>query len=149
MKTTITPSDDRPDFALESYSAPAPLPHNQRLLHTAELIGHTIAAMIIDPCGSMASSCAVVVTETRCWLVIEAENDAIDEEPRISLARSGGPSRVLSDYLTASDMLAAGLLHKGEFDAIRNIEIEKERQQKVDRAERMRKQLTALEAEIK
>lgn len=152
MKQTSTPTDDRPAFELASYDAPAPLPSDKRLTHESELKGHTITALITDPSGRLGSQATVViVTETRCWLVLEAESGDRDEDPSINV--SGGnsypPALTLSDYLSARDMFTAGLILQGEFDALWALELEKERLRKANRANQLRRELATLEAETK
>lgn len=135
-------NDGRPAFALESYSAPSPLPHDKQLTRESELVGHTIAAMVMEPCGAVNAD-VVIVTETGCWLVIVAEVD--DDEPILNVNTS--TVRVLRDYLSAGDMLSAGLILEGEFDAIRTAEMERERIVKQQRARNLRQEADRLEAQ--
>lgn len=157
MKTPTIPHDGRPAFTLEPYTNPAPLPSNMRLTEESELVGHTIAALITNPYGPAArranSDCMVIVTQTRCWLVLQAEGDG-DDGACISVRDSSYElSHALSDYLSAHDMLMAGLIGHSEYAVARAAEDAKAsealRLKDVERAASLRRELALLEATAK
>lgn len=155
MNTQTTSTDGRPVLALEPYADPAPLPSNMRLTKESELSGHTIAALITNPSGPAVtysnSDFVVIVTATRCWLVLEAECD--DDSAHMSVRGATYDKASLNDYVSAHDMLMAGLIHQCQYEAARAQEAEKvkeaQRLKDIERAASLRRELALLEATAK
>lgn len=142
----MSTADERPDFELERYEDKT-LKHGEQLFDSSELVGHTILAVISDPAGPFSDGTEIViVTETRCWMVIEAEDGYSCEEAASAVIqhKGHGNSKVLNDYLSAADMRHAGLCGQGEYELLRKSETEREEKKKAEKADRLRKQLAEL-----
>lgn len=139
---------ERPPFDLESYEDTS-LKHFEELHDTDELLGHTIKAVITDPAGEYCDGTElVIVTETGCWVVIEAESSYChDEAPSVQIRSKpwNNEKRSLSDFLSAADMRLAGLCTDSDYELLKKSEIERKQRKDTARAEVLRKQLAELE----
>ena len=149
MQTPTTASTESTAFALESYEDET-LPAGERLLTEEDLVGHTIKAVIIHPMGRLSDQAdVVIVTNTLCWLVLQAEDSySCDERSSITVrGRTYGVdlSETLFDYLGASDMFRHGLVTDAQRDALLDIEAAKEQEQNKKKADALRAQLAYLE----
>lgn len=140
-------------FTLETYEDKS-LPEGIQLYTFADLVGHTIKAIVTSPGGRNAPDGAVViVTETLCWAVMDAPNDIYGEEvAAIRMVPSyehlrGHIKPVISDYLSSHDMLSSGLVTPAQFAFIREKEKEEERQDAAQRLEQAKRRVAELEAE--
>ena len=148
-------STERPAFELESYEDKT-LPEGKRLLTEEDLVGHNIKAMVTYPNGRLSYRASlVIVTETRCWLVLDTtESYSCEEKASINVRQchSSGYSRniapqaeTLHDYLDASDMFHHGLISSAQRDALLEIEAAAESKKKQEKAVELRKELAKLE----
>ena len=111
-----------------------------------DLVGHTIKAVIEQTVGKREAD-LVIVTETGCYLVLNAEGGTYDEEPTIEVEPSfyGGSDIPLGEYLSAGDAFHSGLINKTTFELLRAKEIEEAEAEKKKKADKLRKQLAELE----
>lgn len=121
---------------------PDPLPENERLKYWSDLEGHTIAATFEDPLGRFDVE-LVIVTTTGCWLVVSSEIED-SEHSRIYVEQHTG--EVLSDFVSARELLNAGLISQVEFTQLDGVEKARKEEENKRKAERLRKQLAELEA---
>ena len=134
---TLTP--DEPD---------APLPEGERLNEDHELIGHKIIAVIEGSLSRLADgNQMVLITETRCWMVIGAESECDSEYPRI--IRDYNRKETLHDWVSAADLLADGVITPAEAALLEKVEQEQARRKKEKQAEWLRAQLAELEGGAK
>ena len=117
-----------------------------QLRNLDDLVGHTIKAVIEHPMGKRDVA-VVIVTETGCWLALNAEGGSYDEAPTIEVDPSyyGGSDIPLGDYLSAVDALHHGLINQATFELLRAKEIEEKEAEKKAKADRLRRQLAELE----
>lgn len=138
---------NQPAFALESYQDKT-LPNGKQLLHLNDLVGHTIRAAVTDPSGQYQCH-AVFVTETDCWLALDAELAGCCIEDGIELKVCGDhwnkEAQTLSQYLSVADMRLANLATPGELAALQVIEDQKAATNKAEQVARLRLQLAELE----
>ena len=114
-------------------------------LRSAEsLVGHTIKAVIQSPGGKRQAS-LVIVTETGCWLALDAENDGECAILEVDPPYYGGSDIPLGDYLSAHDAFTHGLINKPTHDVLKAKEDEAEAEEKKRKADRLRKELAELE----
>lgn len=152
-----TPSDRQasgtaPAFELESYDDKT-LPHNKRLESFQELVGHTIAH-VFDDCWELEGEGEVIfVTETRCWLVLDADVH-LDEHAEIKVAtdtefswkrNQRGRAALLSDYVQPGELFHAGLCTAGELELLKQQQANRTAAEHAKQAEVLRAQLAALE----
>ncbi len=136
----------RPDFALESYKDKT-LPEGKQLFSLEALAGHTIRAVVTDPSGEL--QCHIVfVTETDCWLALDAEMGFCPEDG-VDIKVCGdhwcNKVQTLSQYLSVADMRYANLTTPSQLESLQAIEDEKEAKKKAEKAARLRRELAALE----
>lgn len=147
----------RPPFELESYEDQT-LPCGQRLSDERDLVGHTIKAVITHPTGRLGDEVdMVIVTETLCWLVLEADQPyCVEERATVSVRPCRGgqwshssqavkPAETLHDYLGAAEMLSNGLVSHPQYLALVQIEEQANEDARQKKADALRKQLAALE----
>jgi hypothetical protein len=110
------------------------------------LVGHTIKAVVASPSGPMDVA-AVIVTETGCWMAIDAESGAHDEAPSVfvSFPYYGSDDVPLNQYLSAADSLHAGLINQATYQLLRAKEDAAKAESKKRKAEHLRRQLAELE----
>lgn len=110
-----------------------------------DLVGHTIKA-VITPSGKRDVS-LVIVTETGCWIAFDAEGGSADEKPYIEIdpPYSGGRDIPLDQYLTAGDLLHAGLINQPTHELLKEKEDQEEAALKKAKVDYLRKQLVELE----
>ncbi|MCK2097248.1 hypothetical protein [Thauera aromatica] len=135
------------EFNLEPCADEA-LPENQRLAAAEDLVGHRITAVIPDCSGPKARGGEMlIVTETGCWLVLRPDDDG--DGPYITVAGAHAFSRTdaeaLSDFATAGELLAAGLITKAQHDYLRAEEKRQEDDRNALRAAALRAELAKLE----
>ena len=134
---------------LLGHNIPDDLPANKQLTDVSELAGHTIKAAIDAP-GGRYDCDLVIVTETGCWLAIQAEKDGCCSDDGAVLevigARHYHAKYLLSDFASAIMLKTHGVINQGEFELLRSIEVEREEKQNAERATRLRAQLAAIEA---
>jgi hypothetical protein len=127
---------------------PEPLPANQQLTDVDQLQGHSILAVFDLPNGRYQAD-LVIVTESGCWLVMNAEVDGCGEDAAsIAVVRHRGYTtnqRDLSDYVSANELLRAGVINTGEHARLRAMEQEREAAKNAETAARLRAQLARLE----
>ena len=137
-----------PSFELTPYEDKSP-PQGAQLFHMDELIGHTLKAVISDPCGK--TECRVVfVTETDCWLALDVEQASCSEDGAdlVVLGNSWRPeSQSLTQYLSVGDMRMANLATPSQLAALQLIENDEKAKAKAIKADRLRKALAELERE--
>lgn len=117
-----------------------------QLRNLEDLVGHTIKAVIENPVGKRDVA-VVIVTETGCWLALNAEGGSYDEAPTIEVDPSyyGGSDIPLGDYLSAGDAFQNGLINQATYELLRVKEEEARQAEKKAKAARLRKQLAELE----
>ena len=108
------------------------------------LIGHTIKAVIESTNGKRKVT-LVIVTETGCWLALDAENDGEYAILAVDAPIYGGNSPALSDYLSAHDAFNNGLINMPTHEILRKKELEAVAAEKKRKAEWLRKELDELE----
>lgn len=111
------------------------------------LVGHTIKA-VINPTGKREVS-VILITETGCWMALDATGGSYDEKPIIEIdpPNWGQPEIALSEYLTAADAFHAGLINAPTYELLREKEVAEEKAKNKAMADRLRKQLAALEGD--
>lgn len=111
-----------------------------------DLVGHTIKAVIEQTVGKREAD-VVIVTETGCYLVLNAEGGTYDEEPTIEVEPSfyGGSDIPLGDYISAGEAFHSGLINQTVYEYLRAKEIEEAEAQKKKKADQLRKMLAELE----
>jgi len=114
------------------------------------LVGHTIKAVIENPCGKRDVG-VVIVTDTGCYLALSAEGGSYDEAPTIEVEPSfyGSSDIPLGDYLSAGDAFHNGLINQSTYELLKVKEAEEREAEKKAKADRLRKQLAELEGETK
>ena len=143
---------DAPAFELESYDDET-LPHNKRLESFEDLVGHTITHVFDDCWEQEGNGETVLVTETGCWIVLEAEGDGdtraeikVATDKEYSWQRSQrGRAALLSDYVQPGDLFHARLCTSGELELLKQQQAKKTAVERAKQAEVLRKQLAALE----
>lgn len=132
MNTTM------PEFQLTHPEPPAPLPRDIRLTNIEDLVGHTITAVIDAPRGARVSIDALIVTETGCWMTLEARPD---DDEHAHLVTSTGRSYLkdelqdaLVNFASPDELQAAGLISAAQAAALTE-QLEAERQK--ERARRV------------
>lgn len=117
-----------------------------QLRNLDDLVGHTIKAVIEHPMGKREVD-VVIVTETGCWLALNAEGGNYDEAPTIETHPTyyGGSDIPLGDYLSAGDAFHNGLINQATYELLRAKEAEEREAAKKVKADRLRKQLADLE----
>jgi hypothetical protein len=111
-----------------------------------ELVGHTIKAVVVSPTGPRDVA-AVIVTETGCWMAIDAENGSHDEAPSVFVSPPyfGSDDVPLDQYLSAADCWNAGLINQATYELLKAKEDAKKAEAKKRKAEFLRRQLAELE----
>lgn len=138
-----------PDTDLLGDPLPEPLPANLQLQDADELTGHSILAVFDSPNGRYQVD-LVIVTATGCWLALEAETDGCGEDSA-SIQNVGRYRRystepaLLSDYVSAKELLRAGVINSGEHERLRAVEKEREAEENARKVGRLRQQLAMLE----
>jgi hypothetical protein len=114
------------------------------------LVGHTIKAVIENPCGKRDVG-VVIVTETGCYIALSAEGGSYDEAPTIEVEPSfyGSSDIPLGDYLSAGDAFHNGLINQSTYELLKVKEAEEREAEKKAKADRLRKQLAELEGKTK
>lgn len=147
------PGGIAPAFELESYHDET-LPHNRRLESFQDLVGHTIAHVFDNCCWQEGYGETIFVTETRCWLVLQAEDGGCDYQAEIKVATDGeygwerrkrGRAALLSDYILPSDLFRAGLCTAAEMELLEQQQAKKLEIERASQAEVLRAQLAELE----
>lgn len=110
------------------------------------LVGHTIKAVIENPCGKRDVS-VVLITETGCWLALDADGGTHDEKPYVTIdpPYAGSSDVPLSDYLSAVDMVQAGLVNQATYELLREKERAARAAERKAEADRLRRKLQELE----
>ena len=110
------------------------------------LVGHTIKAVIENPCGKRDVG-VVIVTETGCYLALSAEGGSYDEAPTIEVEPTyyGASDIPLGEYLSAGDAFHSGLINQSTYELLKVKEAEEREAEKKAKADRLRKQLAELE----
>lgn len=110
------------------------------------LVGHTIKAVIENPCGKRDVG-VVIVTDTGCYLALKAEGGSYDEAPTIEVEPTyyGAQDIPLGDYLSAGDAFHNGLINQATYELLRVKEMEEKEAEKKAKADRLRRQLAELE----
>ncbi len=110
------------------------------------LVGHTIKAVIENPCGKRDVG-VVIVTETGCYLALSAEGGSYDEAPTIEVEPTyyGSSDIPLGEYLSAGDAFHSGLINQSTYELLKVKEAEEREAEKKAKADRLRKQLAELE----
>ena len=105
------------------------------------LVGHTIKAVIENPSGKRDVS-AVLITETGCWLALDADGGTCDEKPYVTVdpPYAGSSDVPLSEYLTAVDMMHAGLINLPTYELLRAKEREALAAERNAYADRLRRE---------
>jgi hypothetical protein len=147
----VSMSDTRPHFDLVSYEDKT-LPEGKQLFSLEALQDHTIRAVVSDPSGELY--CHVVfVTETNCWVAVEAEMAGFCAEDGVDIKVCGdswsNKVQTLSQYLSVADMKYANLATPGELAALQAIEDKKAADEKAKKAAQLRRELSELEGGAK
>lgn len=124
-----------------------PLDQDCQIRDWDELVGHTIKAVIESPLGKRNVS-AVIITETGCWMAIDADGGSLHDEKPYALIDPpyhGGGDIPLDQYLSANDLLRAGLINQATYQLLKEKEDQEAAAAKKAKAERLRKQLQELE----
>lgn len=132
-------------FELTPYEAKA-LPEGKRLASFEALVGHTIKYVCEAPMGHAGQGLgAIFITETLCWLPVQAHYNGFDSEPSLSVHRYS-QEHLLSDFMTAYELHAAGLLTDAQRDHMQVQEREREAEKNRRQAAYLRDQAAKLEA---
>lgn len=133
------------DFELTPYEAKA-LPEGKRLTSFEGLVGHTIKHVCEAPMGHAGQGLgAIFITETLCWLPVQAHDNGFDGAPSLSVHRYS-QEHLLSDFMTAYELHAAGLLTDAQRDHMQVQEREREAEKNRRQAAYLRDQAAKLEA---
>ena len=113
------------------------------------LVGHTIKAVIENPCGKRDVS-VVLITETGCWLALDTDGGTHDEKPYVMVDPPYASSSdvPLSEYLTAVDMMHAGLVNQATYELLREKERAAQAAERKAEADRLRRKLQELEGGV-
>ena len=140
-------STQMPAFALQSYEDKT-LPEGEQLFSLESLVGHTIRAVVTCPNGELQCQ-AVLVTETDCWLALDAEMAGCCPEDGVDVKVCGDhwrpKSQTLSQYLSVEDMRFSNLATPAQLAGLQAIADQKAAAEKAEKAARLRKQLAQLE----
>ena len=114
------------------------------------LVGHTVKAVIQSPAGKRDVS-AVIITETGCWMALDADGGSYYEKPYVEIdpPHLSGPDIPLNRYVSATDMWSAGLINQATYRLLKGAEEKEEAAERKAKADRLRKQLQELEGGIK
>jgi hypothetical protein len=126
----------------ESTMAANPQPTNGRITDFSEWQEKTIRCVISNPSGPRGYSVsAVVVFEDDTWSTLIAQGaGACEDEAHITLGSDSlNPARI-TDYLSAQDLLQAGMVNQAQFEHLRAIEDAKRKEHLLRQAERLRAQ---------
>lgn len=130
-------------FTLTPAEPNEPLPEGIRLNYEYELVGHKIIAVIDEGLSRLANGNEIVlITETRCFMVIGADRDGDHVWPQT--LTDYGNHETLHDWVSSSSLLAAGVISAGEAELLRKAEEEREQQERQQEAERLRARLAVL-----
>lgn len=153
---STTPQEDRnrPSFELETYEDQT-LAHNARLNELQNLVGHTVTH-VFDRCQERGdTSELLLVTETGCWIVLEAKTDDWDKEYNTicvvadhelsSARRQLRRPELISDYISPEELFEAGLCGLGERDQLIAQKKALNDKAREEKAARLRAELTKLE----
>jgi len=103
------------DFELTPYEAKV-LPEGERLTSFKQLVGHTIKHVCKAPKGPVGQRLgAIFITETLCWLPVQAHDNGFDSEPSLSVY-TFSQELLLSDLMTAYELHSAGLLTDAQWE---------------------------------
>lgn len=123
---------------------PEPLPANQHL-HWHELVGHTIKAVIEDPAGIKEAD-VLIITETNCFLPVRA---IPEDQDTASISTGQGffssPS-ALSEWASARELLDAGAINAGEYQALKEAEDRRKAEAKARQIKLTEERLAKLKA---
>jgi len=110
------------------------------------LVGHTIKA-VIESTGGKRHARLVIVTDTGCWLALDATSDGDRDYEILEVDPPGlGMADIpLGDYLSAHDAFTHGLINKPTHNILRAKEEEAVAAEKKRKADRLRKELAELE----
>lgn len=128
-------------------SGESELAHDCQLTDWQQLVGHTIKAAIAYPTGKRDVG-AVIVTQTGCWLAIDADGGSCDEKPTVEIdkAWAGNPQDIpREDYLSAHDMFHTGLINKPTFDLLLEKEKAAREAEKRAKIERLQREIERVE----
>ena len=132
-------------FELTPYEAKA-LPEGKRLASFEDLVGHTIKYVCEEPMGHAGRGLgAIFITETLYWLTVEAYDNGHESQPSVSVYQFT-QERHLSEFMTAHEMHAAGLLTDAQRDHMQVQEREREAEKNRRQAAYLRDQAAKLEA---
>lgn len=133
------------DFELTPYEAKV-LPEGERLTSFEELVGHTIKYVCEEPMGHAGRGLgAIFITETLCWLPVEAYDNGHECQPSVSVYQFT-QERHLSEFMTANEMHAAGLLTDAQRDHMQAQERDREAEEIRRQAAYLRSEAAKLEA---
>lgn len=120
---------------------PEPLPEGVRLTDIHELAGHTIKA-VFEGMECKQPADLVIVTETRCWMALQAVEDGPDNT---FIGDSYGTSSNLGDFVAATDLLQAGCITGDEHVVLKAAEDKTKAEEQARHAAYYRRKLAELE----
>jgi hypothetical protein len=142
MKTTTQAVD------LLGDPLPEPLPENLRLTRLEQLVGHTILGAFESRQSFDNGDSIVLVTQTNCWMVIDADTDGGSSSTYAQIDNHVGyPRKPITDYVEPAELLEARCITQAEHDAVVAKEAEEKRQRDQARADRLRAELRRLEGQ--
>lgn len=127
---------------LLGYPLPEPLPANKHL-HWHELVGHTIKAVIEDPAGGRSVD-VLIITETNCFIPIQAQPEDEDTASISTCHRSWGGESVISEWASARELLDAGAINAGEYQALKEAEERRKAEEKARQIKQAEERLARL-----
>ena len=142
-------SADRPHFELQAQTHKA-LPEGEQLFGLHELVGHTIKCVIEPLTLNKEKNHAdfVIVTETMCWLALEAQLAGYCSEDGAEIRVCGNSwkrDQTMFDYLDADDLLENGLVNQPQHALLKQKEEQKQSERKAAKAIQLRAELARLE----
>jgi hypothetical protein len=124
------------------------LPWNERFDDVDELVGHKILAAFHEPSnkhGEYGAAGLVLVTQTGCWITLDAEADGCGEDPTVMIRKTSQyRTETLHDFVNARALHTAGVINSGEYEVLAKVEADLLTEKNNRRAENLRRQLAAL-----
>ena len=125
---------------------PEPLPTNSRLTSVEQLIGHEIRGTYMATTGIWGYAGLVLVTATGCWITFDTEDDGDEHYIGVTTEYSGKAVELVG-YVPAETLFLDECISGAEFARFEAMEKEHAIVEKERKANRLRRELAALEGD--
>ena len=142
------------EFELTHPEPPPTLPVSKMLTSTDDLVGHTIRAVFDGPNGERKAE-MVIVTETGCWLALQAEApDACGDDADILVCKDSawsawgnrkGELCTLADFVSPIQLHLEGIISSSELEYLNSAKQQRDAKRNAERAARLRAEAARLE----